>query len=181
MQKFIFWSNNGHICLHKLACILSFAVTTTNLVKRCSSALIDPGSSLSFVNEETAKTLHLPISPPSHNVSMAVGSLKGSVLGHCSTEIALNSTVYENVQLKVMRNLRCDCWDKTSSGSTEEFVYIRRHEARTGNILASAWNLCGHSNSRVSLVSRLNPELSSGGSAVSPVQCARFGVHGIRS
>jgi len=87
---------------------LSFAVTTVILWKRCLSALNDPGYSLSFVNEETAKTLHLPIYPPSHTVSIAVGSLKGSILGHCSTKITLNCTVHENVQLKVMRNLCCD-------------------------------------------------------------------------
>ena len=99
---------------------LSFAVTTVIVGKRCLSALIDPGGSLSFMNEESAKTLHLPICPSSHNVSMAVGSLKGSVLGHCSTEITLNGTVYENVQLKVMRNSAVTfCWDKTSSGSTD--------------------------------------------------------------
>jgi len=117
VRKFIFCSDNEHICLRKLACVcsvqgapecLSFAVTNVILGKRCLSTLIDPGSLLNLVNEDTTKTLHLPIYPSSHNVSMAVGSLKGSVLGHCFTEITLNGAVYENVESKVMRNLCCD-------------------------------------------------------------------------
>jgi len=72
------------------------------------SALMDPGSSLSYVSEKTAESQHLSIRPSTHNVSMAVGSLQESVLGRCVVELTLNGIRYPNVTLGVMKHLCSD-------------------------------------------------------------------------
>jgi len=69
---------------------------------------MDPGSSLGYVNEKTAKSVHLSIRPSTHNVSMSVGSLQESVLGRCVAELTLNGIRYQNVSLGVTKNLCSD-------------------------------------------------------------------------
>jgi len=107
------------------------------------------------MNEETVKTLHLPFHLSSNDVSMAVDWLKESVLDHCSTEIALSGTVYGNVQLRVMRILCCDVFLGKNFHRLHRrvaFTYDGTQSRAWGTLLASAWNLCGHSsNSRVPL------------------------------
>jgi len=66
---------------------------------------MDPGSSLSYVNEKTA---HLSIRTLTQNVSMTEGSLQESVFGRCVVELTLNGIRYPNVTMGVMKNLCSD-------------------------------------------------------------------------
>ena len=70
--------------------------------------LIDPGSSLSYVNESTAKTLCLSTHKSSLKVSMAVDTLQGTINRHCFVELTLKGVVYKNVHLGVAKDLCCD-------------------------------------------------------------------------
>jgi len=68
---------------------------------------------------------------------MTVGLLKGSVLDQCSTEITLNGMVYENVQLKVMRNLCCDVLLGLDFQRQHQRVVITYDGTRPGLIISS--------------------------------------------
>ena len=87
---------------------LRFAVVDVCVRGERLSALVDPGSSLSYLNDETAKALHLKIQPYGQSVARAVGSLKQAVLGRCITDVTLGQTVYKDVILGVMKNLCSD-------------------------------------------------------------------------
>ncbi|XP_076822232.1 uncharacterized protein LOC143468748 [Clavelina lepadiformis] len=71
-------------------------------------ALVDSGSSDNYINAVTAKSLNLPITPTRQEVSMAQSSLRGTMLGSCTTDVVVNNRKYENVQLSVMENLCSD-------------------------------------------------------------------------
>ena len=71
-------------------------------------ALMDSESLLRYVNEKTAKSLHLSIYPLTHNASLTVGSLQESVFGHCVVELTLNGIRYQGETLELMKILCSD-------------------------------------------------------------------------
>ena len=72
------------------------------------TALLDSGSSDSFISESMAKQLHLKIHPSTQNISMALTSLKTHVLGNCFVDINLNQHIYSSIRLGVLKDLCSD-------------------------------------------------------------------------
>ncbi|XP_068229271.1 uncharacterized protein [Palaemon carinicauda] len=70
------------------------------------SALIDTGSSHSFVHHNLVDLNKLPMSPEHGKVSMADDSLSSNILGLCSVDFELKGDTYHGVKLK---NLTPDC------------------------------------------------------------------------
>ena len=87
---------------------LSALVTNSFVCGKHVSALIDLGSSMSYMNEKTVKMLNLPVHKSTIKVSLAVGSPLGKVSGHCCVGLIVNDKVYNNVYVGVMENLCCD-------------------------------------------------------------------------
>ena len=69
------------------------------------SALIDSGSSDSFISQTVAEQLSLKIHPVKQDISMALTSLKTYVIGHCFADIDLNQHVYTCTRLGVLKAL----------------------------------------------------------------------------
>ena len=61
------------------------------------SALIDTGSSESFISEWVIKFLKLPTHPSSQNISMTLATLNTHVLGHYFIDLTLNDHVYNHI------------------------------------------------------------------------------------
>ena len=72
------------------------------------SALINSGSSISFINKDTAKRLNIEINACFDNVLMATTSLTGNIYGCCNVDITVNVNNYSDVRLKVLKNLCTD-------------------------------------------------------------------------
>ena len=70
------------------------------------TALIDSGSSESYVNSEVCKTLKLEIYPSERQVQMASSTTKIKSCGFCVVNLKLNDVSYESVRLNVFEN-RC--------------------------------------------------------------------------
>ena len=68
------------------------------------SALIDTGSSDSFINQTVAEQLKLKIHPSKQDISMALTSLKT----HVFADIDLNQHVYTCTRLGVLKDLCSD-------------------------------------------------------------------------
>ncbi len=73
--------------------------------KKTLTALVDSGSSDSYISENMAKHLNLHIHPSTQDVSMALSSLKSHVVGHCYVDITLNEHVYPSCRLGILKEL----------------------------------------------------------------------------
>ena len=71
-------------------------------------ALINLGSSDSFISQTVAEQLNLKIHPLKQDISMALTSLKTHVIGHCFADIDLNQYVYTCTCLGVLKDLCSD-------------------------------------------------------------------------
>ena len=69
------------------------------------TALIDSGSSESYVNSEVCKTLKLEIYPSERQVQMASSTTKIKSCGFCVVNVKLKDASYESVRLNVFDNL----------------------------------------------------------------------------
>lgn len=94
--------------IHTAPSCLSHATMTSYIEGRELSTIIDSGSSLSFINDLTARSLGLQIHPSTANVSMAMSTLQGKVLGQCSPDLTINGKAYNGVKLGVLKNLCSD-------------------------------------------------------------------------
>lgn len=72
------------------------------------TALIDSGSSESYISLHTSKRLNLNVIPSNHSVQMASASMKMKSSGFCLTELIIDSVKYEATKLNVLDNLCCD-------------------------------------------------------------------------
>ena len=72
------------------------------------SALIDSGSSDSFIHPKVANKLSLKILKSNTNVKMASMSLSSNITGYCITDVKVNRKLYSNVKLFVMEDLCAD-------------------------------------------------------------------------
>ena len=93
--------HNTHDCLTQAS--LTAVIANTKV-----SALIYTGSSISFINDNTAKRLGMQIMPCNESISMASHTLTKNVCGYCVVEVHANGSVYRDINLKVLRNLCCD-------------------------------------------------------------------------
>ena len=71
-------------------------------------ALIDSGSSDSFISQSAATQLKLQVHPSTKNISMALTTMNTTVLGYCTMDITLNNSIYRNVCLSVLKDLCSD-------------------------------------------------------------------------
>ena len=101
------------------------------------SALIDSGSSDSFIHPDVAQKLSLPISPTNTDVNMAVLSLSSNVLGYCITDITVNDKKYSKVILYVMKDLCADTILGQDFQSKHESVTINYGGSEPPLVIAS--------------------------------------------
>ena len=84
---------------------------STSCVKingRQARALMDSGSSQSFINPQLVKLRGLPIYPSSGTVSLASASQSAQIQGNCTVNLALMGRQYNNVRLYVLPSLCAD-------------------------------------------------------------------------
>jgi hypothetical protein len=72
------------------------------------TALINSGSSESFISETMAKKLSLKLHPSTQKISMALTSFRTQILGHCFTDIVINQLSYSSIRLGVLKDLCSD-------------------------------------------------------------------------
>ena len=87
---------------------LSQASVNVSVNRNTLPALIDSGSSDSFISQTVAKQQNLKIHPSKQNISMSLTSLKTHVIGHCFADIDLNQHVYTCTRLGVPKDLCSD-------------------------------------------------------------------------
>ena len=91
--------------LHITASCLSKATVNLLVNGRPSSALIDTGSSDSFIDESFVGKHHIRVFPTKGMVSMATSSLSTAISGFCKVELILNGERYRQVKLSVLTKL----------------------------------------------------------------------------
>lgn len=93
-------------CVATICSGLSKAVVNIRVNNVNATALIDTGSSASFLNDQLAKKLKVKINP-SHigDVTMATTSLCSKALGECTVSLQILEHRYENVTLSILPNL----------------------------------------------------------------------------
>ena len=96
------------MCAHETPNYLTQASLTPKIADTEVSVLIDSGSSMSFINKDTAKRLNIEINPCFDNVSMATTSLTENIYGCCNVDITVKGSNYSNVKLRVLKNLCTD-------------------------------------------------------------------------
>ena len=115
------------------------------------SALIDTGSSTSFINKNTAKMLKLQIFPRNESILMASSNLKGHISGQCVTNVNINGVEYSNVLLKLMNGLCTDILLGHDFQSLHEQVVFKFNGVKNDFVVSS--EVCALSNSIASVPS----------------------------
>ncbi|XP_064104081.1 uncharacterized protein LOC135213917 [Macrobrachium nipponense] len=87
---------------------LEKSITPLKLNGSSVSALIDTGSSDSFVRHDVVDLNKLTMSPEHGKVSMADESLSSNILGLCTVDLELQGETYHGVELKVLQSLCSD-------------------------------------------------------------------------
>lgn len=102
-------SNKFSNCVASLPSSLGKALVTVIINGSRAHALVDTGSSASFLDLKTVRKLNIPIIPGrSEEVSMASTNLRSSVKGSCIINLKLQDHVYENVTVSILPNLCAD-------------------------------------------------------------------------
>ena len=98
------------VCSITAACpkSLSHASVNVSVYGNTLSALIDSGSSDSFISQTVVEQLNLKIHPSTQDITMALTSLKTHIIGHCFADIDLNQRVYKSTRLGVLKDLCSD-------------------------------------------------------------------------
>ena len=73
-----------------------------------AKALIDSGSSESFIHPELVKSAALHIHPSSGTISMATFSLAKKVTGYCFVNLVHDRRTYSNLRLSILPDLCAD-------------------------------------------------------------------------
>ena len=73
-----------------------------------AQALIDNGSSDSFISDAWLKQYNLPVSPYKEQVSMAQASVSSPIIGLCTTILYIGDAVYHDVKLHILLSLCSD-------------------------------------------------------------------------
>ena len=99
----------NQLCATQLApSCLPHATVTSNINGHKLSRVIDTGSSLSFINKETLKTIGLRMTREGRDVTMATTGLHCNVMGSCITNLSIGNKIYSQVKLGVLENLCSD-------------------------------------------------------------------------
>ena len=73
-----------------------------------AQALVDNGSSESFISDPFVRKHHLVVTPSGGQVSMAQPSLSSSVIGLCTTTVHVGDEAYRDFELLVLPSLCTD-------------------------------------------------------------------------
>ena len=73
-----------------------------------AQALINSGSSDSFISDAWVKQYTLPVSPYKGQVSMAQASVPSPIVGFCTTILHIDDAVYHDVKLRILPSLCSD-------------------------------------------------------------------------
>ena len=84
------------------------ALLTVTLNGISTKALVDTGSSESFISFTFAKTIKTTIVPSTNLISMATTSLSTSSGGHCFVSLCYDSDTYSHVKFNILKNLCAD-------------------------------------------------------------------------
>ena len=87
---------------------LSYATITSSVRGHKLSTIVDSGSSLSYINDRTARFLGLYVEPYEEIISLASSELKGNVLGHCEVDLSIHEKTYPSVKFRVLKDLCAD-------------------------------------------------------------------------
>ena len=87
---------------------LSRAITNVTIQGVVLQALIDSGSTDSFISTSTVKSLNIKVNRSSGTVAMASTSLLSTIHSECKVDLIVNGNVYSKVKLAVLENLCCD-------------------------------------------------------------------------
>ena len=94
----------NQLCATQLApSCLPHATVTSNINGHELSTVIDTGSSLSFINKETLKTIGLRMTREGRDVTMATTDLHCNVMGSCITTLNIGNKTYSQVKLGSFR------------------------------------------------------------------------------
>ena len=107
----------GHlesVCMKKKSCVatmvpcLSKSTTVIRVNDVLLNALIDTGSSDSFISERKARELNLELLPYVINLSLASGNCQAQTIGKVIVSLKMQGHVYESFTLGVISNLCSD-------------------------------------------------------------------------
>ena len=99
----------NQLCATQLApSCLPHATVTSNINGHELSTVIYTGSSLSFINKETLKTIGLRMTREGQDATMATTDLHCNVVGSCITNLSIGNKTYSQVKLGVLENLCSD-------------------------------------------------------------------------
>ncbi len=87
---------------------LAKSIVLVNIGGLKAKALVDSGSSESFIHLGLVKSASLRTLPSSSTISMAASSLACKVVGCCYTDVVLDGRTYNNVRLLILPNLCSD-------------------------------------------------------------------------
>ncbi|CAG2212501.1 unnamed protein product [Mytilus edulis] len=87
---------------------LKKAVINVRVNERPCKALIDTGSSESFIDRQFAKLMSVNINDATGSVSMASSALSSPIVGICKVNLNIDGHFYRNMQLSVLNKLCCD-------------------------------------------------------------------------
>ena len=73
-----------------------------------TKALVDSGSTDSFIHPRLVKACSLFVRPSAGTISLAADTLTAKILGHCAADIKVDSRTYPDVKLHVFPNLCAD-------------------------------------------------------------------------
>lgn len=102
-------SSISNDCIASISSCLSKALVTVELNGVNVEALVDTGSSSSFINKDLSQRLNLHVDKARGiQISMANTSLRSSTHGECLVDMKINGHVYKSVKLNVLSNLCSD-------------------------------------------------------------------------
>ena len=84
---------------------LSNSITKIYINGNETTALVDTGSTESFISQEFALKLGLQVHHATGKVSMASSSLTSDIIGYCIVDISLKGKLYCRIRLSVLHNL----------------------------------------------------------------------------
>ena len=85
--------------------LLSKAITKVVVGRHHVSALLDSGSSDTFIKESVAEWMKLELLPSRSCVTLASSNQTAVILGHCFLDIKIDNYIYKQVRLSIMANL----------------------------------------------------------------------------
>ena len=103
-------SHSPSLCITTAACPGSLIKSSipVNINGKCFTALIDSGSSESYVNYNVCKKLNLDIYPSQCEVQMASSTMKMKSKGFCLADVTIKGVKYESTRLNTFENLCSD-------------------------------------------------------------------------